>query len=79
MATVSFSVPDDVKDAFDETFRGRNKSAVVAGLMREAVERARRRERSRVAINRIRERRRGRPVLPGEEVRRARRDSLSCP
>ena len=31
MAAVSFSVPDDVKNAFDETFRGRNKSAVVAG------------------------------------------------
>ena len=74
MATVNFSVPDDVKDAFNETFKGRNKSAVVADLMREAVEQARRRERSRVAIDRILERRRGRPVLPDEEIRRARRD-----
>ena len=74
MATVNFSVPDDVKDAFNETFRGRNKSAVVADLMREAVERARRRERSREAVDRILERRRGRPVLPDEEIRRARRD-----
>ena len=74
MATVNFSVPDDVKDAFNETFKGRNKSAVVADLMREAVERVRRRERSRVAIDRILERRRGRPVLPDEEIRRARRD-----
>lgn len=74
MATVNFSVPDDVKDAFNETFKGRNKSAVVADLMREAVEQARRRERSRVAIDRILERRRGRPVLSDEEIRRARRD-----
>lgn len=74
MATVNFSVPDDVKDAFNETFKGRNKSAVVADLMREAVERVRRRERSRAAIDRILERRRGRPVLPDEEIRRARRD-----
>ncbi len=74
MATVNFSVPDDVKDAFNETFRGRNKSAVIADLMREAVERARRRERSREAVDRILERRRGRPVLPDEEIRRARRD-----
>lgn len=74
MATVNFSVPDDVKDAFNETFKGRNKSAVVADLMREAVERVRRREWSRVAIDRILERRRGRPVLPDEEIRRARRD-----
>lgn len=74
MATVNFSVPDDVKDAFNETFKGRNKSAVVADLMREAVEQARRRERSRAAIDRILERRRGRPVLSDEEIRRARRD-----
>ena len=74
MATVNFSVPDDVKDAFNETFRGRNKSAVIADLMREAVERARRRERSREAVDRILERRRGRPVLSDEEIRRARRD-----
>ena len=74
MATINFSVPDDVKDAFNETFRGRNKSAVIADLMREAVERARRRERSREAVDRILERRRGRPVLPDEEIRRARRD-----
>lgn len=74
MATVNFSVPDDVKNAFNETFKGRNKSAVVADLMREAVEQARRRERSRVAIDRILERRRGRPVLSDEEIRRARRD-----
>ena len=74
MATVNFSVPNDVKDAFNETFKGRNKSAVVADLMREAVERARRRERSRVAIDRILERRRGRPALSDEEIRRARRD-----
>ena len=74
MATVNFSVPDDVKDAFNETFRGRNKSAVIADLMREAVERARRRERSRVAIDRILERRRGRPALPDEDIRRTRRD-----
>lgn len=74
MATVNFSVPDDVKDAFNEAFKGRNKSAVIADLMREAVERVRRREQSRVAIGRILERRGGRPVLSDEEIRRARHD-----
>lgn len=38
MATVNFSVPDEVKDAFNEAFAGENKSAVIAGLMRQAVE-----------------------------------------
>lgn len=42
VAIVNFSVPDDVKTAFDQTFAGTNKSAVVAGLMRRAVEEAER-------------------------------------
>ena len=74
MATVNFSVPDDVKNAFNEAFKGRNKSAVIADLMREAVERVRLREHSRVAIGRILERRRGRPALSDEEIRSARID-----
>ena len=44
MATVNFSVPEDVKDAFNDTFEGRNKSAIVADLLREAVAREKRRQ-----------------------------------
>jgi len=40
MATVNFSVPDEVKAAFNAAYKGQNKSAVIAELMREAVERA---------------------------------------
>ena len=77
VATVNFTVPDDVKDAFNEAFEGRNKSAVIAALMREAVERVRSGQRSREVIGRILERRRGRPVLSDEEVRAARLDGRS--
>ena len=77
MATVNFSVPDDVKEAFNEAFEGRNKSAVIADLMREAVERVRNGQRSRQAIGRILERRRGRPILFDEDIRSARRDGRS--
>ena len=38
MATVTYSVPDDVKHRFNETFADANKSAIVADLMRRAVE-----------------------------------------
>lgn len=38
MATVNFSVPEEVKAAFNEAFAGENKSAVIAELMRSAVE-----------------------------------------
>jgi hypothetical protein len=37
VATVNFSVPDEVKAAFDEMFGGQNKSAILAELMRRAV------------------------------------------
>ena len=60
MATVSFSVPNEVKEAFDEAFTGRDKGAVIADLRREADERVRRRERRREAVGRILKRRRSR-------------------
>jgi hypothetical protein len=53
MATVNFSVPNEVKEAFDTAFKGHNKSAIVADLMREAVQRAERRRRHVDAIDRI--------------------------
>jgi hypothetical protein len=52
MATVSFSVPEDVERAFNEVFAGQDKSAVIADLMRQAVEREQRKARSRAAIER---------------------------
>ena len=38
MATMNFSVPLNVKEAFDKAFRRQNKSAVLTELMRQAVE-----------------------------------------
>jgi hypothetical protein len=63
VATVNFSVPEDVKNTFNKTFAGANKSAVVAQLMRQAVEERRRQKRRRRAIERLlRLRRTIRPV-----------------
>jgi len=73
MATVNFSVPDEVKDAFNEAFKGENKSAIIAELMREAVSRVERMERRRDAIRRILARRREAPPLSDREIRAARR------
>lgn len=53
MATVNFSVPEEVKQAFNETFKNQNKSAIIADLMREAIERTRQRQRQSEAIDRI--------------------------
>lgn len=74
MATVNFSVPDEVRDAFNEAFAGQNKSAVIAALMREAVRRRQRQARSRAAIRRILERRAQAPLVTADELDQVRRE-----
>ncbi|GAB6063174.1 hypothetical protein [Deferrisoma palaeochoriense] len=74
MATVNFSVPDEVKKAFNETFAGRNKSAIIARLMMNAVEEERRRVRRARAIDAILELRATAPGSTDEEIRAARRE-----
>ena len=51
MATVNFSVPDEIKKAFEETFANENRSAIIARLMKEAVEDRQRQERQAAAID----------------------------
>ena len=53
MSTVNFSVPEDIKNAFNTVFEGQNKSAVIADLMRDAVEREQRRKQHCSAVDRI--------------------------
>ena len=72
MATVNFSVPDDVKEAFNQAFEGQNKSAIVAELMRRAVAEAERQRNRAAAIARLSERRKKRPTADDAEIRNAR-------
>lgn len=72
MGTVNFSVPDDVKEAFNRTFAKRNKSAIIAELMRKAVEEAKRQKRREEAFRVLTARRSKRPSVTGEEIRAAR-------
>lgn len=72
MSTVNFSVPEQVKQVFNETFEGRNKSAIIAALMLEAVDRERSRERSVAAYKRILKRRPTAPVVTQVQIRAAR-------
>ncbi len=74
MATVNLSVPEDVKEAFNEAFKHQNKSAIIADLMREAVERAKRKQRSHQAIGRILERRKHAPAVTDDEIKAAREE-----
>lgn len=73
MATVNFSVPQDIKDAFDKTFAKQNKSAVLADLMRQAVDERRRRKRVARAIDKILTLRKEMRPVSDRTVRAARR------
>ena len=73
MATINFSVPDDVKEAFNETFHGENKSAVLTRLMRDAVEERKRQQRRVAAINAILRLRTRSAAVTDDEIQRARR------
>ena len=74
MATMNFSIPDDVKEAFNKTFEGENKSVVVTRLMVQAIEEAERRRHSQSFVERLRAiREQGEPVT-GEDIARARQE-----
>ncbi len=72
MATMDFSVPDDVKAAFNRAYAGANKSAVLTQLLRQAVEERERFIRRRRAIDRILRLRRAAPVSSAQALRAAR-------
>ena len=72
MATVNFSVPDDVKREFNEAFAGENKSAVLTGLMRQAIEERRRQRRRAAAIGALLQLREKQTPVSDAEIRRIR-------
>ena len=72
MATVNFSVPEDVKEAFNKTFAGKNKSAIIAKLMSEAVKEAMRQQQREEAFRLLTERRKLRPPMTDKEISEAR-------
>lgn len=74
MATVNFSIPDEVKEAFNRTFAKQNKSAIIAELMRKAVEEAKRQKQRTEAFQILTARRSRRPTVTDEEIRAAREE-----
>ena len=73
MATMNFSVPDDVRAAFNKAFAGTNKSALLTGLIRQAVEERQRQKRRARAISRLLELRGQLKPVRHSQVTRARR------
>lgn len=73
MATVNYSVPEEVRDEFNRVFEGRNKSAIIAELMRRAVREERRRGEREALFRALTERRRSRPAARDRDIAAARR------
>lgn len=72
MATVNFSVPDDVKTEFDKFFGDQNKSAVIAELMRGAIAEAKRRKQRESLFLALTQRRPERPSRTDKQIRASR-------
>jgi metal-responsive CopG/Arc/MetJ family transcriptional regulator len=72
MATVNFSVPEDVKKQFDKVFAGKNKSAVLTQLMQQAIEERKRAGRRKRAIEQLLALRKQAPRVTDKNIRLAR-------
>ena len=72
MATVNFSVIDEVKAEFDKAFGDQNKSAIIAELVRRAFRERRLQIRRERLSRQLSSAPRGRPSLTSEEVRKVR-------
>ena len=72
MATVNFSVPDEVKMEFDRAFGDQNKSSIIADLMRRAVREHKLQIRRERLFRQFRVARGSRRTFTSDEIRRAR-------
>lgn len=72
MATVNFSVPDEVKAEFNRVFARDNKSSVIARLMMQAVEERRLQKQRGRTIDSILRRRRTQKPATDSQIRAAR-------
>lgn len=72
MATVNFSVPDEVKAEFDKAFGDQNKSSIIAELMRRAVRERQLQIRRERLFRQLSSTRGSRPSFTGEEISKAR-------
>lgn len=72
VATMNFSVPEDVKEAFNKAFEGENKSAVITRLMVRAIDEHARTRRSQGFVERLRRIRSQSRSAGDDEIKRVR-------
>ncbi len=74
MATVNFSVPEDVKQDFNDEFAQENKSAILTGLMKQAIEENQKKKRCYDAIDAILALRENQTVVSTDDISHAREE-----
>ena len=74
MATVRYTVPDEVKELFNRAFEGVNRSAVISDLMRQAAEQELNLKRRREAVDALLAEHVKAPQVPQESIRAAREE-----
>lgn len=77
MGVMNFSIPDDVKKAFNAAFEGQNKSAIVADLMRRAVDELARKRNGDALIEQMRALQAMGPPVSDAEIKVAREEVRS--
>ena len=74
MGVMNFSIPDEVKDAFNAAFDGQNKSAIVADLMRRAVEEHQRKRNGDALVEQMRRLQSMGPPITDADIKAAREE-----
>jgi len=74
MSTFNFSIPDRVKEEFNKYYANENKSAVLTGLLEEAIEDKKKQEQRSKAIEAILEFRKSSPYLSDDEIHNLRQE-----
>lgn len=77
MATVNFSVPEDVKNRFNQVFQHENKSRLITELMKKAIEDHERKQRRTQAIDALLKIRAKQKPVSRQLISKARREGRS--
>lgn len=77
MATVNFSVPEDVKNRFNQLFKNENKSHLITELMKKAIEDRERKQRRVQAIDELLKIRAKQKPVSNKSINEARRKGRS--
>lgn len=77
MATVNFSVPEDVKNRFNQVFQHENKSRLITELMKKAIEDHERKQRRAQAIDALLKIRAKQKPVSRQLISKARREGRS--